>query len=98
MIWLVSGGSVAKRLVSFCLDCIRHGEIYGLFVFDDEDMAALLDKPYDFYEKLGKHSSIQGVFKEDDFCVKTEDLTFISLWEEIFPYGYGTSPYDGLER
>lgn len=72
-----------RKLYQFYWDCGRMGDIEGLFVADEADVAATIGKQLYFGEILGKHSDIHGQLDEGDLTVKSEDQHFIDKLVEV---------------
>lgn len=61
------------KLYSFCWDCGRMGNLDGLFVAEESEVAKILGKDVYFGEVLGKHSEIYGTIDEEDITVVSDD-------------------------
>jgi hypothetical protein len=55
-----------KYLYRFLWDCGRSGEVEGLFVATEEEVANLIGKELYLGEILGKHSEVFGEVEEGD--------------------------------
>lgn len=55
-------------------DCGKMGELTGLFVASDADVANAIGKTVYFGEVLGKHSEIFGPLEEGDVTLICDDL------------------------
>jgi hypothetical protein len=55
-----------KYLYKFFWDCGRSGEVEGLFVATEEEVAKLVGENIYLGEVLGKHSEVFGVVEEGD--------------------------------
>lgn len=85
-----------KKLYEFNWDCGRMGDLNGLFIADEADVAAIVGKEIYFGEVLGKHSEISGTLDDEDLTVKSDDQDFITKFIEIM--GEGTiSGYNPLD-
>lgn len=73
-----------KKLYSFYLDCGRMGDLSGIFVADEDDVARIEGKRVNFGEVLGKHSDVNVKFEAaETLSVLTDDQSFISKFEEL---------------
>lgn len=79
-----------KGIYSFFWDCGRMGELSGTFIADSEDVAKIQGKHIYFGEVLGKHSEVYGNIDPGDIELKTDNQTFISMFEEIMGENWGT--------
>ena len=66
-----------KKLFRFMWD-MRGGRVESVFVAEQKEVDAALDKEVCFGEVLGKHSEIKGVLESDDFEVLSEDQDLIT--------------------
>jgi hypothetical protein len=57
---------MSKSLYKFFWDCGRMGDVEGLFIADEEDVAEAIGKEVYFGEILGKHSEVYGTLDEGD--------------------------------
>ena len=75
------------------------GELEGLFIAEEEDVAALIGKTVHFGEALGKHSNVNATIEEDEIEVISEDQEFITKFIEIMGDGTvsGYNPLDYLD-
>lgn len=78
------------------------GDLQGLFIADDAEIAEIIGKDIYFGEVLGKHSEISGKLEAGDMTVKSDDQVFIAKFVEIMGGGTisGYNPldyYDGEE-
>jgi hypothetical protein len=88
-----------KKLYKFNWNCGRQGDLDGVFIRDDADVAAALGKFVDFGSALGKHSEITGTLEEADFEVASEDQAFIAEAERILGTSLsGYNPFDYLDN
>lgn len=85
-----------KKLYSFNWECGRMGDLYGLFVADEKDVAEVVGKTIYFGEVLGKHSDVYGEVEECDFTVVTDDQTVINILVDAMS-GTSLSGYNPLE-
>lgn len=60
------------------------GEVEGLFIAEESEVIAHLDKDVYFGEILGKHSEIYGTLGEEDLTVLSDDQEFIAQVERVF--------------
>lgn len=98
---------MSKVLVEFNLDYGRMGNLDGLFVTTNEELANLYGKEVYFGEVLGKHSDVYATMKGDQFTVKSNDPVFIDKLVEIIgsntisgynPFAYIEDEADGVEH
>lgn len=61
------------KLFSFNWDCGRMGELEGLFIATDEEVASIMGKEIDFGEVLGKHSEVCGTMEESDITMVSDN-------------------------
>lgn len=72
-----------RKLYSFHWYVRRMGDVKGLFIADESDVAAAIGKRVYFGEILGKHSEIYGTLSEEDLTVKSDDADFIDKLREV---------------
>lgn len=81
-----------KKLYRFDFDCGRMGDLEGIFVADDADVAAAIGQELRFGEVLGKHSDIQGTLDEGEVTILTDDAKAIEVIEKHLNGGTGFNP------
>ena len=86
-----------KGIYEFFWDCGRQGDLQGLFIADDSEVAEAIDTEVYFGEALGKHSEIYGTFEERDVKLVTQDQEFIQKLQEILKVSTTISGYNPLE-
>lgn len=67
------------NLYKFHWSCGRDGDVDGLFIAAESDIAAALGQPVHFGEILGKHSDIYGVLEMSDLKVVTSSPEVIAI-------------------
>lgn len=88
-----------KGLYKFKLDYGRMGDLYGVFIEEQELVNCLIENELEVYfgEVLGKHSEVYEILKESDFTLVSEDPTTIKLVEDLGletgynPFDYGVN-------
>jgi len=65
---------MAEHLWSMFFDCGRQGNVEGLFIASDKDVAALEGWTMRLDEPLGKHSYFEHTFKKKDQSIKKIDI------------------------
>ena len=85
-----------KKIYEFYWNCGRMGNLAGIFVADDSEIAAVIGKNVYFGEVLGKHSEIEGTLEEDKITVKSADPDFVAKFIEVMGEGTisGINPLD----
>jgi len=85
-----------NKIYEFHWEVGRMGDVEGLFVADDADVANLIGKEIYFGEILGKHSEVYGTLEKGDLVVKSDDPEFVEKFIEIMGYGTvsGYNPFD----
>ena len=73
------------------------GEVNGVFVADDAQIADAIGEEVYFGEILGKHSDIAGTLNQDDLEIITDDQVFVQKCEEYGLDGTGYNPLDYIE-
>lgn len=88
-----------KKLYFFHWDCGRDGDLYGLFIADDNAVKELIGQEIHFGEVLGKHSEIGGTLAEKDVTVKSDDPGFIERLRDMAGNDtiVGYNPFDYCE-
>lgn len=87
------------KVYRFEWDCGRQGNVEGVFVADDAEVAAAIGKEVGFGEILGKHSDVQGVLEENDLTVLSTDAAFCAAFQEhVGTAGYNPLDYLGNNR
>lgn len=84
------------KLYSFYWDCGRMGNLDGLFVAEESEVAKILGKEVYFGEVLGKHSEIYGTVDEEDITVVSDDQEKIEWLIDVIG-GANISGYNPLE-
>lgn len=84
-----------KHLYRFFWDCGRQGDVDGLFIATDEQVAAGLGKHVYFGEILGKHSEIYGELEEGDVEIVSSDSEKVAWLEELL--GSSVSGHNPLD-
>lgn len=82
-----------KRLYRFHWDCGRMGDVEGVFVAEEAEIAAAMGKTVSLGEALGKYSDVHGTLDPEDLTVLTDDQSFI---EKALEYGLGCVGYNPL--
>ena len=85
-----------NKLYRFYWDAGRLGDLEGLFVAREEDVAKLMNSEIQFGEVLGKHSDIGGTLEDKDLTIKSEDQDFINKLVEVMG-SYNISGLNPLE-
>lgn len=85
-----------KKLYAFHWD-FRGGDIEGLFLATPEEVDAIVGQTVYFGEVLGKHSSVDGELREEDFERLNASEAFITEFEQLFPDGFGYNPLNYIE-
>ena len=86
-----------KSLWKFYWDVRRGGNVSGIFVATDEEVAKAIGEEVYFGEILGKHSDIYGTLEETDLTKITSDQDFIAKFEE-FKCSSGYNPLEYLRE
>lgn len=73
-----------RKLYKFQWDCGRMGEVEGIVVADDAEVAGAIGKDVYFGEILGKHSEVYGTLAESEMVVISEDQEFIDKLIDVF--------------
>lgn len=81
-----------KKLYRFTLYCAREGNLSGVFVADEEDLARSVGITVDFDEPFGKHSFLRYTISAEHFEVVTDDQDFIAKWEQYEIGSCGENP------
>ena len=84
------------KLYKFHWDVGRMGELKGLFLAKEEDVAGLMGKEIVFGEVLGKHSEIYGPLEDKDLSVLHCSEEFVTEFKKHFPNGFGYNPFNYL--
>jgi hypothetical protein len=88
---------MSLALYKFYWDCGRYGDVEGLFVADESEVASCIGKEVYFGEILGKHSDVYASLEWKDLTLKSNDQEFILKLFEIM--GNNTiSGYNPLEH
>ena len=76
------------KLYSFNWDCGRMGDVDGLFVADEKEVAKVINLGTRIYfgEILGKHSEIDGTLDDDDLPILLVDGTYSASDNDEFKY------------
>ena len=82
-----------KAIYEFDIDYGRMGDLKGVFVADQDEVAEMLGRTVYLGEVLGKHSDVSVAITDETLTVKTDDQDFIRKFEEIMGKNYssGTS-------
>lgn len=72
-----------KKLYSFYWDCGRMGDLQGLFVATEEEVAKAIGQHVSFGECLGKHSDTYGTLEAEHLTIVSEDQDKVLWFEEI---------------
>ena len=84
-----------KVLYKFATGYARGGVLRGIFVADDEMMAAAMGKEACFGEALGKFSDVRETLDDSNVTELTRDQDFIAKFEE-YGCASGTNPLNYL--
>lgn len=84
-----------KHLYRFFWDCGRMGDVEGLFIATDLEVAEALGKYVYLGEALGKHSEISGVLEAGDVEIISDAQEEIEWLSGIF--GRSVSGYNPLD-
>lgn len=79
-----------KGIYEFYWPMGRSADITGTFIADSEDVAKIMGKYVYLGEVAGKHSEVDGNIDPGDITLKTEDQTFIAMFEEIMGEDWST--------
>lgn len=79
-----------KGIYEFYWPMSRSADITGTFIADSEDVAKVIGKYVYFGEIAGKHSEVFGNIEASEITLKTDDQTFISMFEEIMGEDWST--------
>jgi hypothetical protein len=85
-----------NKLYRFSVDFGRMGDLSGIFVSDDKEVANLIGKTVYFGEVLGKHSDISLKIESTHFVMLTDDQSFITKFEQLNCTS-GTNPFNYIE-
>lgn len=87
-----------KGIYEFYKDYERSGDLEGTFIADSTEVEKAIGKYIYMGECLGKHSEVSFYLKADDVWLKTDDQSFIELFEQIMGEGWSTghNPLDHL--
>lgn len=93
---------MSEKVYKWDFDCGRMGSLDGLFVADEQDVAAAIGKDVYFGEVLGKHSEVYGVLEASEFTPLSSNDAVIQFVKEHGPFGfnplaYVRQPCDGCE-
>jgi hypothetical protein len=80
-----------KGIYRFHWDCGR-GELHGIHVADDSEVAKIVGKEAYFGEVLGKHSEIFGDVEADELELVTDDPGAVAVFEK---HGMATGYWPG---
>ena len=83
---------MSEQVYRWGLDCGRMGDLEGVFVSSEQEIAAAEGKGLYFYEVLGKHSEIGATVVSKDFEVLSSDSAVIAFVKEHGPFGH--NPFD----
>ena len=93
---------MTKVIANFKWDCVRSGDVEGLFVTTLEDIEKITGKYVYFGEILGKHPEVSGDIDGlgKDINIVTDDQEFIAKFESIMGSGTvsGYNPFDYYEE
>jgi len=84
---------MSEKVYKWHWDCGRQGDLEGLFVATEEDVAAAVGKEAYFGEVLGKHSEVYGTLEEKEFTVLTDEAAVIAFVKEHGPFGWNPLGY-----
>ena len=86
-----------KRMYKFYWDCGRSGNLEGLFIAEEKDVAKAINSPLYFSEVLGKHSEVYGTLnKGDATCLDIPEEVVLLLEKELGQSISGFNPMDYL--
>lgn len=86
-----------KNLYRFSWDCGRMGDVNGLFIAEQSEVAAAIGREVYFGEILGKHSEVCGTLDKSDLAVVTDDQDFIEKLEKYIGDSFGHNPLEHLQ-
>jgi hypothetical protein len=78
----------------------RMGELSGVFIAEDADVAKVRGKEVYLGEVLGKHSEVTATVNDETLTMISEDPAIVRFFEEHLDGGIGTNPvaaYEGDE-
>lgn len=88
-----------KLLYKFSWDCGRMGDVEGLFVSTNEEVAGLIGKEVYFGEILGKHSEVYGVIEEGEITEVDIDSEAVAQVAEVLGDTWaGYNPFHYIEE
>lgn len=86
-----------RKLYKVHVDCGRNGALSGLFVMDELEYGARIEKGTEirWFDELGRHSEGEFEFNDTNVVEVTDDQDFIQKAEalEILPYGFDMVGY-----
>lgn len=86
-----------RKLYKVHVDTGRNGALNGLFVMDELEYGARIEKGTEirWFDELGKHSEGEFEFNDTNVVEVTDDQNFIEKAEalEILPYGFDMAGY-----
>jgi hypothetical protein len=86
-----------RKLYRLNWDAGRMGSLDGLFVAEEEAVAAAIGKKVYFGEVLGKHSEVYGNLTASEVKAISDDQDFISKFKSIVG-SIGYNPLDYIEE
>lgn len=84
---------MAEKVYKWAWDCGRMGNLDGLFVADEQDVADAAGKDVYFGEVLGKHSEVYGELKAEEFTELSADDAVVAFVKEHGPFGWNPLGY-----
>lgn len=86
-----------KTLYKFNQNYGRMGDLEGIFIAEDSEVAKAIGRRVYFGEVLGKHSEIYSELQEDDIKALTTDAAAIEVIEKYLNGGTGWNPMDYVQ-
>ncbi len=71
-----------KKLYKYQESFGRMGDLSGVFIADEKEIAAIRDKKINFGEILGKHSDITGTMSSEYLFELSDKKDLIKLFQE----------------
>lgn len=87
-----------KKLYNFHWDYGRNGDVRGIFVAEESDVAVAIGRQIYFGEILGKHSEVYGTLEAKDIEIKTDDQDFIEKFIKFIGTSTGYNPLDYINE
>lgn len=83
---------MSKAIYKFHLDCGRMGDLDGVFIAEESEVASRMGCVIDYGEALGKHSEIADVLTEQQLTCVSVDEGEVALLERLGLSSFGTNP------